>query len=174
MRFLVIAFCFCLFSHAAYAEEWAVSSGTLQYTLKHMLHTVVGKTSDVKGIGKCNPECKFLVAAPVKSFSSDNSNRDSNMQKITRAATNPMVEMRTTVTPAKGKKSAEAEIKFAGKTHQYSVSIDFTDEAGGFRVQSLIPMKLSDFDIERPSLLGVATDDDVPVAIDLHLRKAGK
>lgn len=174
MRFWIIAFYFCVFSQASRAEDWMVSSGSLQYTLRHMLHSVIGKTSELKGMGKCNPDCKFLVAAPVKSFSSDNSNRDSNMQTITRAAANPMVEMRTTIQPAKGKKNTVAEIKFAGKTHVYNVSVEFTEEPQGYRAQAQLPMKLSDFEIERPSLLGVATEDDVPVAIDLHLQKARK
>lgn len=174
MRSLIICLSFCLFSQRAFAQDWVVESGTLQYSLKHMLHTVHGKTAEVKGIGKCDKGCTFLVAAPVRSFNSDNSNRDTNMQTITQAAADPIVEVRIAVTPAKGRKESEAKVKFAGRSHAYPVFLDFIEDAQGLRVRTVVPMKLSDFKIERPSLLGVAAEDDVPVEVDLHLRKSVK
>ncbi len=161
---------FVLFAANAEASTWKLSSGSLEYTLKHMLHTVSGKSTEVKGIGKCDPKCSFLVAAPVKSFGSDNSNRDSNMQVYTKAAANPMVELRTNIDPSAGTKNAEIEIKLAGKSHSYNVPISFTPESGGFLVHAIVPMNLSDFDIERPALLGVACENAVPVTADLHIQ----
>ncbi|WP_218274427.1 hypothetical protein, partial [Pseudomonas sp. FW305-3-2-15-C-R2A1] len=87
------------------------------------LHTVSGKSTDVKGIGICDPDCNFLVASPVKSFSSDNANRDSNMLVYTKAAANPIVELRSKVNPTPGTQTITVVVKFAGNSHSYSVPI---------------------------------------------------
>lgn len=153
---------------SAATSDWTVESGTLRYTLKHMLHTVEGTSKEVKGLGRCDKDCQFLVAAPVKSFNSENANRDSNMQQITHAAVNPMTELRATVkAPAAGTVKTQGEVKFAGKSHSYPLELTFSPEKNGFRVRTKIPLKLSDFEVERPSLFGVAVENDVPVDVDL-------
>lgn len=168
--FLFLTLVFVITSSAqAQTKEWRVESGELRYTLKHMLHTAVGVSKDVKGLGKCASSCSFLVAAPVKSFDSGNSNRDSNMQQFTKAALNPIVELRTSVVPSAGKKNCDVEIKFAGKTHTYAVPLEFTKVGNGFKVHGIVPLKLSDFSIDRPSLLNVSVEDEVPVSADLNL-----
>jgi hypothetical protein len=171
---ILFALGFLVLSTPAFAAEWRITGGTLQYTLKHMLHTVEGKSSEVKGLGSCDPKCHFLVAAPVKSFNSANANRDSNMQNFTRAAANPLVEVRTTAEPKPGKQLCDLEVKLGGKAHTYPVSVDFIPAKAGFEMRGNIPMKLSDFEIDRPSLFGVSTADAVPVIFDLYIEEAAK
>ena len=169
-KLLLALFLILLSTSSAIAKDWKLSSGSLQYTLTHALHTTVGTSKEVKGLGKCEANsCRFLIAAPVKSFDSANANRDSNMQQYTKAALFPIVEVRTTVLPVVGKKSADLEVKFAGKTHKYSVQMEFTKENSGFKVNTNIPMKLSDFSIERPALFGVNVSDEVPISVELHI-----
>ena len=169
MKKIILVLLLASFSAQAQTKDWRIDSGSLQYTLKHMLHTSEGTSTEVKGLGKCDSACSFLIAAPVKTFDSGNSSRDTNMQKFTKAALFPIVEVRTTVLPSEGEKDCELEVKFAGKTHKYPAKLKFAKDGNGFKVSTVIPMNLSDFEIERPSLLGVSVEDLVPVSVGIHI-----
>jgi hypothetical protein len=151
------------------AKDWRVESGELQYTLRHVLHNTIGISREVTGQGKCTATCLFTVAAPVKSFDSKNSGRDTKMLAATKAEAFPIVEIKTTLLPAEGDKTTDIEVSFAGKQHTYAVQLTFIKNDIGFKVQGKIPLLLSDFDVERPGILGVKTDDLVPVVADLQI-----
>jgi hypothetical protein len=64
----------------------------------------------------------------------------------------------------------KVKVDFAGKTQEYPLESLVVDRAGsGLTVKARLVLKLTAHDIERPSLLGAAIKDDVPVDIDLKL-----
>src|SRR5580700_9786032 len=103
--------------------QWALDQATLTYHVSHPLHQTEGVSKAAKGKGVCHAgQCDFLIAAPVKSFDSGDSNRDLHMVEATRGAQFPMVIVRTrfpeteTTSPTV---YVDLDVQFAGQTAQY-------------------------------------------------------
>ena len=78
--------------------QWILEQCTLTYHVSHPLHQSEGVSHAARGKGVCRAgQCDFLIAAPVKSFESGDSNRDLHMLQVTRGAEYPMVSVRTRV-----------------------------------------------------------------------------
>jgi len=76
--------------------QWVLRQSTLAYHVSHTLHRVDGISHDARGKGVCQSgQCDFLIAVPVKSFDSGDSNRDLHMLQVTRGAQFPIVSVRT-------------------------------------------------------------------------------
>src|SRR5258708_27014394 len=72
--------------------NWTLEKSEITYQVKHPLHGAIGKSLSAKGKGVCYGHiCKFLVAVPVKSFDSGDSNRDLHMLQTTRGVDHPRV-----------------------------------------------------------------------------------
>ena len=81
---------------AAGNEQWVLQESTLSYHVSHPLHEIDGVSHAARGKGVCHEgQCDFLIAAPVKSFDSGDSNRDLHMIQAARGAQFPMVTVRT-------------------------------------------------------------------------------
>jgi len=77
-------------------RQWILEQSTLTYHVSHPLHQVDGVSHAARGKGVCRAgQCDFLIAAPVKSFDSGDSNRDLHMLQATRGAQFPIVTVRT-------------------------------------------------------------------------------
>ena len=75
--------------------QWVLQQSTLSYHMSHPMHQVDGVSHAAKGKGVCHAgTCDFLIAAPVNSFDSGDSNRDLHMIQVTRGAQFPMVSVR--------------------------------------------------------------------------------
>ena len=76
--------------------QWVLAQSALSYHMSHPMHQVDGVSHAAKGKGACHAgQCSFLIAAPVKSFDSGDTNRDLHMLDSTRGAQYPMVVVRT-------------------------------------------------------------------------------
>ena len=83
-------------SAAAGDSQWVLEQSTLTYHVSHPLHESEGVTHAARGKGVCHAgQCDFLIAVPVKSFDSGDSNRDLHMLQVTRAGQFPLVTVRT-------------------------------------------------------------------------------
>ena len=164
-----------LFAAASFAQtnqQWILQQSTLSYHVSHPLHQTDGVSHEAKGKGVCHEsECDFLIAAPVKSFNSGDSNRDLHMLQATRGAEFPLVTVRTRLPESEASMTmiqADLEIQFAGQTAQYKqVSLQLTKEGDYVRVIGTVPATLSDFKIDPPSLLGIAVKNEIPVRVDM-------
>src|SRR5580700_5139068 len=77
-------------------SQWILEHSTLTYHVSHPLHQSEGVSPAAKGKGVCHAgQCDFLIAVPVKSFDSGDSNRDLHMLQVTRSAECPIVTVRT-------------------------------------------------------------------------------
>src|SRR5580700_3679063 len=108
---------------AAADSQWILQQSTLTYHVSHPLHQSEGVSHGAKGKGVCHAgQCNFLIAVPVKSFDSGDSNRDLHMVQVTRGAQFPLVTVRTRLPEAVSTSStvnADLEIQFAGQTAQF-------------------------------------------------------
>jgi hypothetical protein len=156
-------------------SQWVLEQSTLTYHVSHPLHQTDGVSHAARGKGVCHAgQCDFLIAAPVKSFDSGDSNRDLHMLQVTRGAQFPMVSVRTRL-PETASASAtvhvDLEIQFAGQTVQYKqVLLQLATQGNQIRISGTIPATLSDFKIDPPSLLAVPVKNEMPVRLDMTWR----
>ncbi len=152
-------------------SQWVLAQSTLTYHVSWPLHDADGVSHAARGKGICQAGvCNFLIAVPVKSFDSGNSNRDLHMLEAVRGAQFPLVIVRFQL-PAATLTSptirANLKIQFAGQTAEYK-QVPFQRVAKGdeVRVTGTIPLKVSDFKIPRPELLAMPIQNEVPVRVD--------
>jgi len=153
-------------------HTWILKSNTLSYHVSHPLHQIDGVSHAARGKGACHEgQCEFLVAVPVKSFDSGDSNRDLHMIQVTRGAEFPMVTVRTRLPESDSTSAtiqADLEIQFAGQTaHFPHVLLDVKSEGRDKHITGTIPATLTDFKIDPPSLLTMPVKNEIPVKMDL-------
>ncbi len=152
-------------------SQWVLDKSTLTYHISHPLHQSEGVSHEARGKGVCHAgECDFLIAVPVKSFDSGDSNRDLHMLQVTKGAKYPLVTVRTRL-PESALKSqtihADLDVEFAGETaHYHDVVLQRSGEGAEVNITGTIPAKLSDFKIEPPSLLSIAVKNEMPIRLD--------
>jgi hypothetical protein len=156
-------------------RQWILEQSTLTYHVSHPLHQVDGVSHAARGKGVCHAgQCDFLIAAPVKSFDSGDSNRDLHMLQATRGAQFPIVTVRTRLpetASASATVHADLEVEFAGQTSQYKqVPFELATQGNQIRISGTIPATLSDFKIDPPSLLAVPVKNEIPVRVDMTWR----
>lgn len=178
--FILVAIGTSFSSTFAATENWVLDHSTITYTVNHPLKTATGTSTSAKGKGTCEKgRCEFLIAAPVKSFDSGDSNRDLHMLEVTRGGTNPMVIVRTSFDETVAARQPVAlglVIEFGGKKATYqNIPFDVQRQDAGFtHTKGTITVKLSDFAITPPSLLAMPLKDDVPISVDAVWRLGTK
>lgn len=166
---------FLLFSvSCAFAADhaWVLKESTLTYHVSHPLHQTDGVSHAARGKGVCHEgQCDFLIAVPVKSFDSGDTNRDLHMIQVTRGAEFPMVTVRTRLPESVSGSStikADLEIQFAGQTaHFQQVPFEVTAQGTDKKISGTIPATLGDFKIDPPSLLTMPVKNDIPIKVEL-------
>lgn len=153
-------------------SQWTLEKSTLTYHISHPLHEADGVSYEARGKGTCAAgKCNFLIAVPVKSFNSGDSNRDLHMLEVTRGAEFPMVIVRTEVPEAEIKSGtihADLQIQFAGQTASYKqVPFQLTMDGSDIHLTGTIPATVADFKIIPPKLLTIPIKNDIPVRVDM-------
>jgi YceI-like protein len=162
---------------AAFADsQWGLQQSTLTYHVSHPLHQVDGTSHAARGKGTCHAgQCDFLIAVPVKSFDSGDSNRDLHMLQVTRGAQYPLVTVRTQLPESAAGESqihVDLDVEFAGQTAHYKdVPFQLSKQGNDEKLTGTIPTKLSDFKIDPPSLLTMPVKNDIPVKVEMTWRQ---
>jgi hypothetical protein len=156
-------------------SQWVLEQSTLTYHVSHPLKQTDGVSHAAKGKGVCHAgQCDFLIAAPVKSFDSGDSNRDLHMLQVARGAQFPIVSVRTRLPEAASASAtiqADLEIQFAGQTAQYKqVAFQLVIQEKQIRISGTVPATLSDFKIDPPSLLAIPVKNEMPVRVEMTWR----
>jgi hypothetical protein len=156
-------------------SQWQLQQSTLSYHMSHPMHEVDGVSHAAKGKGVCHAgQCDFLIAAPVKSFDSGDTNRDLHMLETTRGAQFPMVVVRTHFADSElheGTVYADLEVQFAGQTMHYShVAFQRAEQGKDVHITGAVPALCSDFKIDRPTFLTVPIKNEIPVRVDMTWR----
>lgn len=176
-KVLIVVLLLALPSIARAQSQWVLEKSTLTYHVSHPLHESEGTSHAARGKGVCQAgQCDFLIAVPVKSFDSGDSNRDLHMLQVTRGAQFPMVTVRVRL-PEAALTSAtihcDLEIQFADQAAQYKqVSFQAVTHGNDTEITGTIPATLSDFKIEPPALLAVPVKNQIPVRVDMTWRRS--
>lgn len=168
MKHIFIFFLFLSFTAAA--ADYPLKSGDGTYTVSVLVKKVHSTSTDVKGKVSCpEADCEFLLAVPVKTFTSSDSNRDENMMMTVEAVKYPLATAKghlpKDVFLGKGKRQMKAEVTFHNIARVYDITLS------GDSPQNMTAdfrLKLSDHKVERPSLFGVSVDDEVPMVFHLN------
>lgn len=158
------------------ATQWVLEQSALTYHISHPLHQTEGVSHAARGKGVCQADqCDFLIAAPVKSFESGDSNRDLHMLQAVRGAEFPMVTVRAHMTQESLSSATihvDLEIQFAGHTADYKqLAFQLITQGDQTHISGTIPATLSDFKIDPPSLLTVPVKNEMPVRVEMTWRK---
>ena len=156
-------------------RQWVLEKSTLTYHVSHPLHDTDGISHAARGKVVCHAgQCDVLIAAPVKSFDSGDSNRDLHMLQATHGAQFPLVSVRIRLPEADFGSSTilcDLEIEFAGQTVPYR-QVPFQQVTEGIytRISGTIPATLADFKIPPPSLFTVPVKNEIPVLVETTWR----
>jgi len=163
---------------APVSGAWVLTRSTLAYSASHLLHHSRGVSHAARGKAACSGEaCDILVAAPVTSFDSGDSNRDLHMLEVTRGLKHPLVVVRARLAPrpdgAAKELLADVQVEFAGETVDFpSLRFRIVENTGtSVRMTGTVPATLSAFHIKPPSLLAMPLKDRIPVRLDLGWEK---
>jgi len=156
-------------------SQWVLGESTITYHVSHPLHQIDGVSHAARGKGVCNAgECDFLIAVPVKSFDSRDSNRDLHMIQVARGAQFPMITVRVRL-PADATSLptilVDLDVEFAGQTAHYKqVPFQHVTQGNEARISGTIPATLSDFKLDPPSLLAIPTKNEIPIRVEMTWR----
>lgn len=156
-----------------HADVWELDKGKISFELDHTLKHVSGESKEVKGKIQCgDKDCEFLIAAAIKSFTTNDSNRDENMYQVIKASSfthaiargkillNGMLSPKIVTLPV--------EVEFHGKKSQYTATIDVKKDGlmtGNFT------LLLENHGVERPGLFGMKIKNEVPINLEMHWLK---
>jgi len=153
-------------------SQWDLKKAVLTYHVSHPLHQVDGVSQAARGKGVCHAgQCDFLIAAPVISFDSGDSNRDLHMLQVTRGGQFPMITVRTHLSEGASTPATidvDLQIEFAGQTVIYKqIPFEQTTQGNETQISGTIPATLSDFKIDPPSLLSMRVKNEIPVRVEM-------
>ena len=167
---------FCaLPAFAQTGSSWTLEQSTLTYHMSHRIHEVDGVSRAARGKGVCHlDECDFLVAAPVKSFDSGDTNRDLHMLQVTRGAEFPVITVRLRLPETELSSPdlyCDLDVQFAGNTAHYAHVLFHQTIAGqDHHISGVVPSTLTDFKIDPPTFLPVPIRNEIPVRVDTTWR----
>ena len=159
---------FCIFPIFVYSQSFGISDKSIiTYYGYHFTKNWDGYSKDIDGTIFYNSNDKTVNSCSLKvnlsTFDSGNSNRDSNMLTTLEVFSYPYVEFVSNDISVKGE---NAFIK--GRLTLHGVSIEKNIQAqislsDGFIASGSFDVLLSDFGIERPSLLFQKIKDEIRI-----------
>lgn len=165
---------FLLLGGSVLADTWDLQQGIASYQVKHLVKKVEAESKEVKGKIDCpKDQCEFLLAVPVKSFTSSDSNRDSNMRDTVEVMKYPIASAKGTFPKSDLSKSSwivPAEVEFHGVKKIYDVKISKENDE---KLKASFHLKLDQHNVKRPSLFGVKIEDEVPMTFEMNWGKKG-
>ena len=139
-------------------ESW------IAYRLVHPLHEIEAKSTSPEYKAELDPTTKEVktVAAQVDvtTFDSGNSNRDSHAMEVIEALTYPYVEFTSTSITQKGDSLfVTGKLTFHGVTKDITMAGTAQWQPNRLDVHGAFDIGLTEFKIERPSLLMIPVED---------------
>jgi polyisoprenoid-binding protein YceI len=141
----------------------------IKYEMKHAVHSWTGISKDLGCVIQLNAKDeieKVAATVKVKSFDSDNSNRDSHMLEVTDALTYPSISFySTSVIRSTTGYQVRGILSFHGVDR--AIAFDMAEERSGKgrTLKGSFKILLEDYLIERPTLLMVKTDNEVKLEL---------
>ena len=168
-----LVFLFSFFLSLSNASSFRVENSLITYFGVHYLHKWEGSTSDVKGVvsyDKNIDQYECSISVPLSTFSSGNDNRDSNMLVYCRAFDFPNINFQSTsIKVNESTLEIEGKIEFAGEEKEIKTNAKLNSlDNNLFAIEGELDILLSEFKVERPSLLFVEIEDLVRIKYSIQ------
>lgn len=174
LALLLLPFVAPLQAQTVYRVDPARSA--LTYDMEHPAHSWSGTSHEVSGRITTDADGRVVsadVSAPVLSFDSGNRNRDSHMAETVEFYAYPNVTFHLTrLTPIQGANdapnaTAEGMLTFHGVTRPVQTPVRVERTGGRLHVLGQFDLTLTEFGLERPSLMMVKVRDWMRIHFDL-------
>jgi|TARA_B100001287_G_scaffold156901_1_gene131969 polyisoprenoid-binding protein YceI len=168
-----LVFLFSFFLSLLNASSFRVENSLITYFGVHYLHKWEGSTSDVKGVvsyDKNIDQYECSISVPLNTFSSGNDNRDSNMLVYCKAFDFPNINFQSTsIKVNESTLEIEGKIEFAGEEKEIKTNAKLNSlDNNLFAIEGELDILLSEFKVERPSLLFVEIEDLVKIKYSIQ------
>ncbi len=158
-------------------EFWEIDSNSsfIKYSGNHFLHNWDAQNDEISGL--LNIENRTIdnvgVIAKVKDFNSGNSSLDSNAMRVVEALKYPNVIFRSSLIEQNDDRVyLEGVLEFHGIKQNLKVEGKIESLEDQIKINMDFIIKLSDFEIKRPSLLLRKVEDEILVEINLNFYPA--
>ena len=168
-----LVFLFFFFLSLLNASSFRIEKSLITYFGVHYLHKWEGSTSDVKGVvsyDKNIDQYECSISVPLSTFSSGNDNRDSNMLVYCKAFDFPNINFQSTsIKVNESTLEIEGKIEFAGEEKEIKTNAKLNSlDNNLFAIEGELDILLSEFKVERPSLLFVEIEDLVKIKYSIQ------
>jgi polyisoprenoid-binding protein YceI len=163
--------------------QLSAKESSCTYAMEHPMHSWTGTSHQLSGaavVDGSGRTATIRVQTPVLSFDSGNSNRDSHMAETVESYiygdvsfTGSAVRADSVVAVGadlSGAWQTKGDLTFHGVTRQIQVPVNVTAGPGQLQIRGNFAIRLTDYGIELPSLLGISVKDEAAFTLDLLAR----
>ena len=146
------------------------SISSISYFGTHFLHNWDATNENISGLIELNDNqiSKIGVIAKVKDFKSGNSSLDSNSYRVLDALRIPNIVFRSSeIVDSLDVINVSGTISFHGIEKDLNVLLDKSTENNNISLTGKFIIYLSDFNVERPSLLLQKINNEIEIQINL-------
>tara|TARA_Y100001936_G_scaffold187878_1_gene185957 strand:+ start:1116 stop:1640 length:525 start_codon:yes stop_codon:yes gene_type:complete len=143
----------------------------INYTGKHFLHKWSAENKNISGLIQIENEAisNIGVVAKVSDFRSGNSNLDSNSLRVLDALQFPNVIFKSTsINQENGQIKIDGIMNFHGIEKDISISAKLVQLEESIQLSGKFSVYLTEFLIDRPSLLTMKVDDEINLEFELY------
>ena len=157
----------------SFSQDMKSINGEIKYYGSHPLHDWIGVSKIITGkidysIKKKNTN--VIIVTPLRSFNSRVPSRDSNMLIYTNAIDHPKVVFESTNFEfAKDSVHISGDLNFNGITKSIKTSALFM-QSDSIYIEGSFFIRLSDYEVIRPSLMFMKVDDSVKIEYHFNLK----
>lgn len=179
MKKLIIVVAIALLNTLANAQEKSPiklycdkKQSTVSYSMTHPLHAWTGVSKDVTSViltdENRNVIKQVAVAVKISSFDTQNANRDSHTMEATEALKYPGVSFSSNSIKQVGNKLAvTGTLIFHGVSQLISFEAEKNIINNKAEIKGSFNIKMTQYKIDPPSLMGVPADDDIKIDFDV-------
>ena len=169
----ILALLLILSSNSLISQEIKkIDSGKskISYSGNHFLHKWSADNQNISGLIKIDDGLilNIGIVAKVTDFKSGNSSLDSNSYRVLEALTFPNIIFKSSeIQKINEQITINGLIEFHGIEKSIKISADLAQTSNSNRLDGEFNINLSDFSIERPSLLLKKIDDQIKISFTL-------
>ena len=146
------------------------TKSSISYFGNHFLHKWSAENNNLSGLIKIDNEniLNIGVVAKVADFKSGNSSLDSNSYRVLEALKFPNIIFKSvSVTSINGLSNIKGLIEFHGIEKNIDVNVKLTTIENTTQMNGEFTINLSDFSVDRPSLLLRKIDNQITIVFEL-------
>lgn len=148
------------------------SLSSITYFMTHPLHEWSGTSKDFTSVIVADATrtkiSQVAVSAKLSTFDSQNANRDSHMIEVTDGIKYPTISFASTSIIQNGEKlSVTGDLTFHGVKQKIMFDANLKTTGNKIEITGNFTVTLTQFKIEAPTLMGVATNNEIKISFDV-------